>query len=206
MYCEAITIEWKKVTVTATTGKAAQALQEKLPKTLTARTVHKCLGLKDGRYTNAELADLLQNEEYMLKVKHSIASVDCLIIDEISMCSKKMIEQIQHVMNIIRGPLPFGGAQIILCGDFLQLPPIANPSYGDDGTYCFKSEYVKQCFHHVQLTEIHRQAEPDLIAAIHQITRYQYKLKGTFYSGNNHLTLKKRGAMFFQCRIFTPNK
>ena len=49
----------RNVVLTATTGKAAQALQEKLPKCLSnvVTTIHKCLGLKDGRYTNDELIE-----------------------------------------------------------------------------------------------------------------------------------------------------
>jgi DNA replication protein DnaC len=49
----------RNVVLTATTGKAVQALQEKLPKYLSkiVTTIHKCLGLKDGRYTNDELIE-----------------------------------------------------------------------------------------------------------------------------------------------------
>jgi hypothetical protein len=47
----------KNVVLTAITGKAAQTLQEKLPKCLSkvVTTIHKCLGLKDGRYTGSPL-------------------------------------------------------------------------------------------------------------------------------------------------------
>ena len=54
----------RNVVLTATTGKAAKALQEKLPKCLNkvVTTIHKCLGLiKDGRYTNDELVELLSS-------------------------------------------------------------------------------------------------------------------------------------------------
>jgi len=42
-------------------------------------------------------------------------------------------------------------------------------NYNDDGSYCVQSTFVRNCFHHVQLSTIHRQSEPDFIAAIHQI-------------------------------------
>ena len=162
----------KNVVLTAITGKAAQTLQEKLPKCLNkvVTTIHKCLGLKDGRYTNDELVELLSSEESHEKLKRNVCAMDCLIIDEISMLSLIMIEQVQHVLSKIRqSDHPFGDVQMILCGDFLQLPPIANQSYNDDGYYCVQSTFVRNCFHHVQLSTIHRQAEPDFIAAIHQI-------------------------------------
>ena len=49
----------RNVVLTATTGKAAQAFQEKLPKCLNkvVTTIHKCLGLKEGRYTNDDLIE-----------------------------------------------------------------------------------------------------------------------------------------------------
>ena len=81
-----------------------------------------------------------------------------------------MIEQVQHVLCKIRqSDHPFGDVQMILRGDFLQLPHIGNQSYNDDGSYCVQSTFVRNCFHHVHLSTIHRQAEPDFIAAIHQI-------------------------------------
>jgi len=102
--------------LTATTGKAAQALQEKLPKcpSKVVTTIHKCLGLKDGRYTNDELVELLSSEESHEKLKRNICAMDCLTIDEISMFSLKMIEQVQHVLCKIRqSDYPFGGVQMI---------------------------------------------------------------------------------------------
>lgn len=49
-----------------------------------------------------------------------------LIIDEISMMSADLLEKLNAVAQRIRKQpdKPFGGIQVILCGDFLQLPPI----------------------------------------------------------------------------------
>jgi DNA replication protein DnaC len=102
--------------LTATTGKAAQAFQEKLPKCLNkvVTTIHKCLGLKDDRCTNDELVELLSSEESHEKLKRNISAMDCLIIDEIFMFSLKMIEQVQHVLCKFRqSDYPFGGVQMI---------------------------------------------------------------------------------------------
>ncbi|CAG2223975.1 PIF1 [Mytilus edulis] len=164
----------KVVAVTATTGKAAQVLQGKIPPAskLQVSTVHKFLGLKDGRYSNEELVSLLQSNESLSTKNKNIKTIDCLIIDEISMLSTKLFEQIECVLSEIRQTPSFGGVQLILSGDFFQLPPVANPSYGDNGSYCFLSRFIR-CLHHVQLTEMHRQSEPDLIAAIHQSARGQ---------------------------------
>lgn len=49
----------------------------------------------------------------------------CLIIDEISMLQGEYFETVDQVARIVRNNnKPFGGIQIVVCGDFLQLPPI----------------------------------------------------------------------------------
>lgn len=53
-------------------------------------------------------------------------SCKCLIIDEISMVPGDYFQMLDSVARIIRKKdQPFGGIQIIVCGDFLQLPPIS---------------------------------------------------------------------------------
>ena len=54
-----------------------------------------------------------------------ILKSDVWIIDEISMCSGELLDKIEANMRSIRASeLPFGGVQMIFCGDFLQLPPV----------------------------------------------------------------------------------
>ena len=49
------------------------------------------------------------------------------IIDEISMCSGELLDKIEEKTRAIRqNDAPFGGLQMIFCGDFLQLPPVKN--------------------------------------------------------------------------------
>jgi hypothetical protein len=79
-----------------------------------------------------------------------------------------MIEQVQHVLCKFRqSDYPFGGVQMIWCGNFL-VTSHSKPNYNNDGYYCVQSTFVRNCFHQV-LSTIHRQSEPDFIAAIHQI-------------------------------------
>lgn len=48
-----------------------------------------------------------------------------LIIDEISMMPAKFFHRLERIAREVRKcPAPFGGIQLILCGDFFQLPPI----------------------------------------------------------------------------------
>jgi ATP-dependent exoDNAse (exonuclease V) alpha subunit len=48
-------------------------------------TIHKFLGLKDGRFSADELSE------------KNIMTIDCIIIDEISMLSWKLFQEIEHV-------------------------------------------------------------------------------------------------------------
>jgi ATP-dependent DNA helicase PIF1 len=70
-------------------------------------TIHKFLGLKDGRFSADELSE------------KNIMTIDCIIIDEISMLSWKLFQEIEHVCRVVReNQKPFGGIQMIFSGDF----------------------------------------------------------------------------------------
>ncbi len=53
-------------------------------------------------------------------------TVETLLVDEISMISAELLEKLDHVGRIVRNKLdqPFGGLQVVLFGDMLQLPPV----------------------------------------------------------------------------------
>lgn len=54
--------------------------------------VYKFFVLKDGRYENDELVDLLMSDENFLDIKEIIFLVDIIIIYEIFMLSLKLLE------------------------------------------------------------------------------------------------------------------
>ena len=57
-------------------------------------------------------------------VKTMIPSTDSIVIDEVSMLSRKMFETVEDLCRFIRNNnYPFGGLQLILVGDFYQLRP-----------------------------------------------------------------------------------
>jgi ATP-dependent DNA helicase PIF1 len=80
-------------------------------------------------------------EEYYKKIKkiHVVRkrwlNTGVLIIDEISMMNPDIFDKLELLARKIRNnDIPFGGIQIILCGDFLQLPPI------NSNKFCFESQ------------------------------------------------------------------
>ena len=63
---------------------------------------------------------------------------EILVIDEISMVSAELFDKLSFIGSRVRGdPRPFGGLQLILCGDFFQLPPIG---VGSRTHFCFESK------------------------------------------------------------------
>lgn len=58
-------------------------------------------------------------------VRNRIQKLDVLIVDEISMASAELFEKINEVCKVVRkNKLFFGGIQLLLAGDFLQLLPV----------------------------------------------------------------------------------
>ena len=73
-----------------------------------------------------------------------------LIIDEISMIDSELFDKIEAVARALRkSDRPFGGIQLIVCGDFLQLPPVIKT--GEKKKFCFQ---VRVLFGYSVLTEV----------------------------------------------------
>ena len=106
----------------------------------TARSIYKRLkqAAKDGRS----------------RVLDAIRSLRRLAIDEISMVGRRVLEIVDELFRLIReDQRAFGGVQIIMFGDFLQLPPVK-----DD--WAFKSAVWSHAdfkFHF--LSKVYRQAD-----------------------------------------------
>jgi ATP-dependent DNA helicase PIF1 len=104
--------EGKHVSVTATTGLAATHLN--------GNTIHSWSGI--GIYD-----ELPRNFHEGLQKgrRETIQKTDILIIDEISMLHDYRLDMVDDIARKIREvDAPFGGIQVILCGDFFQLPPV----------------------------------------------------------------------------------
>lgn len=118
----------KYVAVTATTGIAATHLG--------GSTIHSWSGI--GVY------DFLPKGfyEHMSKTRQeTIIKTDVLIIDEISMLHDYRFDILDEVARVVRKKdEPFGGIQVIICGDFFQLPPVNRAGDGRDGGFAIMSD------------------------------------------------------------------
>jgi len=69
-----------------------------------------------------------------ISAKENWKNVNIIIIDEVSMLGGSLFDKLDYIAKHLRkSSKPFGGIQLILCGDMLQLPPI-------NDTYIFESE------------------------------------------------------------------
>jgi ATP-dependent DNA helicase PIF1 len=121
------------------------------------QTIHSWSGIGIGKLPANKL-------KFSNKVISRILRAKILAIDEISMISIAIFDLVNDAIKIIKGNnKPFGGIQIIIFGDFFQLPP-------PDGDYCFNSKSWKDLeLTTIILKKIHRQTDEDFINLLNNI-------------------------------------
>jgi len=155
--------------ITASTGIAATHIG--------GMTIHSWSGI--GIKTKLDKYDLdkIASSEYIVK---RVNRTKVLIIDEVSMLSPQMLDMIDMVCREIKqNPEPFGGIQIILVGDFFQLPPIIKKDFVDDkqsslitqvgrvGKFAYDSgAWQRAGFVVCYLSEQHRQDDRDFLSML----------------------------------------
>lgn len=106
-----------------------------------------------------------------------IASMDLLIIDEISMVRADLLDAIDTVLRRYREHgKPFGGVQLLMIGDLAQLTPVVTPeeelvlkSYYDT-PYFFSSKTLQQIdYVTIQLSHVYRQQDESFISLLNEI-------------------------------------
>lgn len=141
----------KHVSVTATTGLAATHLG--------GTTIHSWSGIGISDEIEPGFDDRVSKTR-----RGIIEKTDVLIIDEISMLHDFRLDMVDQVCRIIRKKdEPFGGIQVIMSGDFFQLPPI-NRGDSRAGGFVVNSNVWQEldpviCY----LEEQHRQDDGDLL-------------------------------------------
>jgi ATP-dependent DNA helicase PIF1 len=90
-------------------------------------TLHSYLGLGLGRQS----VDALVSKVFMRKyLRQRWVDLRCLVIDEISMLSSELFDKIDAIARRVRrSSRPFGGIQLVVSGDFLQLPVVNSTKF-----------------------------------------------------------------------------
>lgn len=119
-----------------------------------------------GKLTAKEIAERLTKNE--AKVRRW-RQCKCLIIDEISMVAGDYFETLVSVARILRNDQrPFGGIQLVVCGDFLQLPPIV--ARQEKLRFAFQTETwqnaINYCF---ELRKIKRQTDASFVQVLQML-------------------------------------
>ncbi len=149
--------EGKHVSVTATTGLAATHLG--------GSTIHSWSGIGINDELHSGFGDNISKTR-----REIIEKTDVLIIDEISMLHDFRLDMVDEVCRIVRKrDEPFGGIQIIMSGDFFQLPPI-NRGDSRAGGFVVSSNVWQEldptiCY----LAEQHRQDDEKLLEILNAL-------------------------------------
>lgn len=106
-----------------------------------------------------------------------IASIDLLIIDEISMVRADLLDAIDAVLRRFRDHYqPFGGVQLLMIGDLAQLTPVVTPEDEQvlkpfyDTPYFFGSKSLQQIdYVTIQLEQVYRQQDASFIEILNRI-------------------------------------
>jgi ATP-dependent DNA helicase PIF1 len=164
----------KNIAVSAMTGCAAVLLE------CGATTMHSWAGIGLATLETKEIICKIRSSPRKLK---NWRSTNILIIDEVSMMSRRIFELLDQIGRIVRPDLhhftrdpmntfsyhrdkPFGGLQIICVGDFHQLPPVCknNNQFDPNSQFCFESpdwETAFPLYNHILLTTSFRHNTDD---------------------------------------------
>jgi ATP-dependent DNA helicase PIF1 len=176
--------------VTASTGIAATHLS--------GATIHSWSGIGVRDFLSDFDLDRMEQKKNLWK---RFEETSVLIVDEISMLSGEFLEMLDKVCrHMKRIEAPFGGIQVVFCGDFFQLPPI---SRGDSrAPYAFESQGWQglnpvTCY----LNKQYRQSDEDFSSILSAIRRREDMAKVRDTLANRKTSPTKRQIT----RLFTHN-
>lgn len=157
----------KRIVVVAPTGVAAINAG--------GMTIHSFFQLPFAPFVpNAQIKSKF---DFSKEKRRIIASLDLLIIDEISMVRSDLLDAIDAVLRRFKNRyLPFGGVQLLMIGDLQQLTPVVTPEDERllapyyDTPYFFGSKALQQIdYVTIQLEKVYRQEDDRFIAVLNHI-------------------------------------
>jgi ATP-dependent DNA helicase PIF1 len=179
----------RSISLTALTGCAAILLHPK------AKTIHSWAGIGLG---SEPVATLYANVKKSHKSYKRWITTDVLVIDEISMMTPELFEKLDELGRKLRRneSVPFGGLQIVLVGDFYQLPPVVRES--SQTRFVFESPlWKKMDLFTKELTQIVRQKDSVFQTVLNEARR------GELTKGSMKI-LKKRIGLDYKSLTIQP--
>ena len=176
--------------ITASTGIAAINVG--------GQTIHSWSGIGIGNLPIEQLIKNFSSPKFS-RLKRRIRMANMLAIDEISMISAKTFDLINELFKEVRkNKKAFGGLQIILFGDFLQLPPVNRMNdYSTNYNFCFQAKGWEELnLRNFILTEAFRQKDQNFVNLLNDIRFGQINensiqtLKSRFDAIDNENTIK----------------
>jgi ATP-dependent DNA helicase PIF1 len=138
-----------RVAVTASTGLAACNIG--------GVTLHSFAGIGLGK---EPVEDLVKKIRRNAKAKQRWMRTKVLIMDEVSMVDGDLFDKLESIARTIRNNgRPFGGIQLVITGDFFQLPPV--PESGRQAKFAFDAgTWTTSIEHTIGLHHVFRQKDP----------------------------------------------
>lgn len=158
--------------ITSTTGLSAINIG--------GQTIHSWAGIGIcDKSIKETLNKIIKNSELYIKLRQCTK----LAIDEISMLDCYTFDYLNTILKLVRNNmLPFGGIQMILVGDFYQLPPVHIDS---DIEFCFESSSWEELnIFPIILNDSRRQREQNYIEALNNIRMGNLQNLKLFYDRN----------------------
>ncbi|KIY04102.1 uncharacterized protein Z520_00794 [Fonsecaea multimorphosa CBS 102226] len=137
-----------RIAITASTGLASCILE--------GQTLHSWSGIGLGKEPAPELVKKIKRNQ---KSRQKWLRTKVLIIDEVSMVDGLLFDKLEQVARTIRNNgRPFGGIQLVVTGDFFQLPPV--PDKNTSAKFVFEAVTWNTCIQHtILLTHVFRQKD-----------------------------------------------
>lgn len=142
----------ERLSVTASTGLAACNIG--------GQTLHSFAGIGLGK---EDVPTLVKKIRRTPRAKNRWLRTKTLIIDEVSMVDGELFDKLGQIARLIRNDgRSWGGIQVIITGDFFQLPPV--PDGGQKQVkFAFEAETWNTSIDHtIGLTQVFRQRDPGM--------------------------------------------
>jgi len=147
-----------RIAITASTGLASCILE--------GQTLHSWSGIGLGKEPAPELVKKIKRNQ---KSRQKWVRTKVLIVDEISMVDGQLFDKLEQIARTLRNNgRPFGGIQLVVTGDFFQLPPV--PEKNSIAKFVFDAVTWNTCIEHtILLTHVFRQKDEQFARMLNEM-------------------------------------